>query len=263
METISETFAAAAECTQGAAGGRSVSPVPRAEPGIAGGQRKDLSRSACRGVAERAGKKTVEAIQQEAAREVAALLEVIFKGLHKSGQFDLEAVEMATRAACHQLGAKLLEGLLSRHAGLERTMACNCGEQARFHQMRVKQMMTVLGPIHNLNGPITCARIATRAAALDRELDMEGVACSPGVRRMMAVVGSESSFEQSREQLQLWAGIEVPTKTVERHAEAIGADIERVNSARSSAANNWNYRRLAPQPCRCSTSRWTAPAFRW
>jgi hypothetical protein len=42
---------------------------------------------------------------------------------------------------------------------------------------------------------------------------------------MMALVGSESSFEQSREQLALLAGIEVTAKAVERQAEGIGADI--------------------------------------
>lgn len=40
------------------------------------------------------------------------------------------------------------------------------------------------------------------------------------------VVGSESSFEQSREQLVLLAGLEVMAKAVERHAEGIGVDIE-------------------------------------
>jgi hypothetical protein len=43
---------------------------------------------------------------------------------------------------------------------------------------------------------------------------------------MMAAVGSESSFQQGREQLALLAGIEVPAKAVERQAEAIGASIE-------------------------------------
>jgi hypothetical protein len=43
---------------------------------------------------------------------------------------------------------------------------------------------------------------------------------------MLAVVGSESSFDRGREQLELLAGIEVTAKAVERHAEAIGSDIE-------------------------------------
>ena len=44
---------------------------------------------------------------------------------------------------------------------------------------------------------------------------------------MMAVVGSDASFDQGREQMQLLAGIEVTRKAVERHAEAIGGEIER------------------------------------
>jgi hypothetical protein len=154
-------------------------------------------------------------------------LQVIFKGLRKSGQFDLEAVEMATRAASHQLGAQVLERLLSAPAEFELTVVCDCGQAARFHQMRAKQVMTVLGPITIERPYYLCPHCRAGSSPRDRELDVEGVSCSPGVRRMMAVVGSELSFEQSREQMQLLAGIEVPAKAVERQAESIGADIER------------------------------------
>jgi hypothetical protein len=75
------------------------------------------------------------------------LLEVIFTGSHKSGKFDLEAIEMATRAATHQLGAQLLEKLLSSPTEPAQTLLCSCGQQARFHEMRSKQLLTVLGPI--------------------------------------------------------------------------------------------------------------------
>jgi hypothetical protein len=62
-------------------------------------------------------------------------------------------------------------------------------------------------------------------SSLDRTLDVERTEYSPGVRRMLAAVGSESSFHQGREQMHLLAGLDVTTKAVERHAEAIGADI--------------------------------------
>ena len=42
---------------------------------------------------------------------------------------------------------------------------------------------------------------------------------------MMALVGSEASFEQGREQLELLAGIVATVKAVERQAEAIGSDV--------------------------------------
>ncbi|MCZ2073893.1 MAG: ISKra4 family transposase [Bryobacterales bacterium] len=153
-------------------------------------------------------------------------MEVIFTGLRKSGHCDLEAVEMAARNASHRLGAKVLERLLSAPAALELTVACDCGHQARFHQMRAKHLLTVLGPITIERPYYVCAHCQAGRSPRDRELDVEAVACSPGVRRMMAVVGSEASFEQSRQQLELLAGIEVPAKAVERQAEAIGADID-------------------------------------
>ena len=48
------------------------------------------------------------------------------------------------------------------------------------------------------------------------------------MRRMMAVVGSQSPFDSGREQLEALAGLRVSTKSVERQAEQIGAEIMRL-----------------------------------
>jgi hypothetical protein len=48
---------------------------------------------------------------------------------------------------------------------------------------------------------------------------------------MMAVVGSGSPFDLGREQLELLAGLHVSTKSVERQAEQIGAEIMRLEQA--------------------------------
>jgi hypothetical protein len=59
----------------------------------------------------------------------------------------------------------------------------------------------------------------------DVELDIENTDFSPGVRRMQALVGQQAPFGQGREQMKVLAGLEVTAKSVERTAEAIGADI--------------------------------------
>jgi hypothetical protein len=86
-------------------------------------------------------------------------------------------------------------------------------------------LLTVLGPLQMRRAYYHCAHCQQGHSPRDRELDVEGTECSPGVRRMLAVLGSESSFEQGRAQLLLLAGLEVTSKAVERHAEAIGSDI--------------------------------------
>jgi hypothetical protein len=57
---------------------------------------------------------------------------------------------------------------------------------------------------------------------------------------MMAAVGSESSFLRGRQQLQLLAGLEVSTKAVERHAEAIGNELSAGNRTKGTAWYNWS-----------------------
>jgi hypothetical protein len=137
---------------------------------------------------------------------------------------DLEAIEMATRGAMHRAGAAALEQLLAPGA-CPNEVACGCGGRARYHQMRAKRLVTALGPVEIERPYYVCPRCHTGQSPRDRNLVVQGTQYSPGVRRMMALVGSETSFEQGREQLEWLAGLEVTAKAVERQAEAIGVDL--------------------------------------
>lgn len=139
---------------------------------------------------------------------------------------------MAMSSAMHRAGAAALSRLLSMDGGHPAQVDCVCGQTARYHDTRPKHLLTVLGPLQIERAYYHCAHCRQGHSPRDRELDVEGTQCSPGVRRMLGVVGSESSFEQGRAQLELLAGLEVTTKAVERHAESIGADI----AAREQAA---------------------------
>ena len=70
-----------------------------------------------------------------------------------------------------------------------------------------------------------CSHCHTGRFPADIELDVENTEFSPGVRRMEAMVGQEAPFDHGREQMKVLAGLEVTAKSVERTAEAIGADI--------------------------------------
>ena len=153
-------------------------------------------------------------------------MQVIFTGWRKTGEVDLDAVEMAVRGAMHRAGAAALGRLLSLDQGHPPQVSCDCGGQARWHSRRPKQLLTALGEVNLERAYYVCPDCHHGQSPRDRELEIEGNECSPGVKRMLALVGSESSFEQGREQVALLAGLEVTAKCVERHSEAIGADIE-------------------------------------
>jgi Uncharacterised protein family (UPF0236) len=132
---------------------------------------------------------------------------------------------MATRAAMHRAGAAALTELLRIAPLPQPNLGCDCGERACYREMRPKHLRTALGLVEIQRPYYLCPGCHQGQNPRDRELDVEGTQYSPGVRRMMALVGSEASFDQSREQLALLAGIDVTAKAVERQAETIGMDI--------------------------------------
>ena len=172
------------------------------------------------------GKKTAAAIHQEVDREVDSLLQRIFAERRRTGGLDLEAVEMAFRTTMHQAGAAGLTQLLTEELPQQRHLPCACGGTADYQELRSKPVLTAVGPARMLRPYYLCSRCHEGQFPADQALDVERTEFSPGVRRMLGVVGSEcSSFRLGAEQLLLLAGLEVTAKAVERVAEAIGADI--------------------------------------
>jgi hypothetical protein len=154
-------------------------------------------------------------------------LRVVFEDRRKTGRLDLQATEMAMRAALHRAGAAALSQLLEFPAPTEegRTRACPCGQQAHYRERRIKPVLTAVGLVEVLRPYYLCAHCGVGQLPADGELDIENTEFSPGVRRMQAIVGQEAPFAHGREQMKVLAGLEVTTKSVERTAEAIGADI--------------------------------------
>ena len=152
---------------------------------------------------------------------------MIFTGWRKDGRLDLEAIEMMIRSAMHQAGAAVLTELLRLDPpeGERQGIACPCGHRARYRGLRSKAILTAVGPAQLRRPYYLCPHCHEGHFPADVELDVENKELSPGVSRMLAVVGSEAPFDHGREQMHLLAGLAVTTKAVERTAEAIGKDI--------------------------------------
>ena len=136
-------------------------------------------------------------------------------------------MEMLVRSAMHQAGASVLTGLLRFPAPDQRLMPCPCGQQAQYQELRSKSVLTVVGTVEVQRPYYLCAHCHAGQFPADQGLDIAHTEFSPGVRRMQALVGQDGSFDHGRQQMKLLAGLKVTTKSVERGAETIGADIVR------------------------------------
>lgn len=155
------------------------------------------------------------------------LLARVFAERRSSGRTDLEAVETALRTALHEAGSATLTELLQYEAPApgQHQRPCSCGHQAQYQGLRSKPVLTVVGPAQVSRPYFLCSECHQGQFPADVELDIVDTEVSPGVRRMLALVGSAAPFDHGRQQMQALAGLEVTTKAVERTAEAIGGDI--------------------------------------
>ncbi len=182
-------------------------------------------------------------------REVNRLCNAIFPKQVGCENFDLEATEMAIRTSVHQIGAIALQKLVNADNGGKKgsKIKCDAGHDAKFINHRAKKVLTVLGEIEVIRAYYHCSTCQTGVIPKDDLLDIVETGFSPGVRRMMALVGAKESFDAGRDDLKILAGVSVTDKDVERIAEAIGDHIEVVADKERQQSSHSNVIPLLPE----------------
>ncbi len=182
-------------------------PIGLVRDGLAGGGQKGGFKSA---------------FEAEIVAEVEALV-----GDGAADNWDFEAIETAARRQAMSVAARAVERRLnadtSDHAGP--ALPCACGQPARYAGRRDKTFESVLGRLTLSRAYYYCGSCKTGFCPRDRALGLQYGSLSPGALRMVGRVGAMVSFEEGRELLTELAGVHVPTKHVERAAEALGREI--------------------------------------
>jgi hypothetical protein len=139
----------------------------------------------------------------------------------------LEAIETAARRQALRVAACAVQARLNADTSDQTgpSVACACGQAARYVGRRAKTFQSVLGELTLERAYYHCSTCQTGCCPRDRALGLEGSSLSPGVLRMVGLVGALVSFEEGHELLRELAGVEVSTKHVERAAEALGREI--------------------------------------
>ncbi len=186
-----------------------------------GGRRARSTRGGLERGGQKGGFKT--ALEAEVVAEIEALI-----APGAADALDFEAVETAVRRRALHVAARAVEQRLnadpSDHAGP--ALPCiGCGGSARYAGRRAKTFTSVLGDLTLGRAYYHCEVCQAGFCPRDRALGLEDASLSPGVLRMVGHVGALVSFEEGHELLGDLAGLAVPTKQVERAAEALGREI--------------------------------------
>ncbi|NNM96093.1 MAG: hypothetical protein HKL89_00590 [Candidatus Dormibacteraeota bacterium] len=128
-----------------------------------------------------------------------------------------------------RLGGSLLEQLLDLDPGYRGPQVdCGSGHEAAFCGYRQKIVDTVLGPVHLRSAYSHCPECGHGLCPRDQELGVTDNSPSPGLRRMVARLGSQEPFAQGQWDLAELAGLHLTTKRVERSSEADGERVRAV-----------------------------------
>ena len=127
-------------------------------------------------------------------------------------------------AAGARVLGELLEGVGAGRC--EEPVLCACGRRMESHGLKDKPLMTILGRVPYRRSMYQCPDCNTTRYPGDEQLDVVETTRSPGLRRMIARAGSQSTFKEGSKDLKVYAGVEVSAKDVERVAERIGQEME-------------------------------------
>ena len=118
-------------------------------------------------------------------------MQVVFNDRRRTGRLDLEAVEMAMRSSMHHAGAAAISKLLQFEAPstTQRILACPCGQHAHYRELRTKTILTAAGSAEVSHPYFLCPHCHHGQFPTDIELDVKDPGLSPGIRRMLALVG--------------------------------------------------------------------------
>ena len=148
---------------------------------------------------------------------------------------EMEEIERGMREAALRDGSYALSTLLSEIPDYnESGLVCHhCKSVMENLGRRQKGIVTLLGDSTVSRMYYECSNPDCHEHRFPKDelLDISDTSFSPGVRRLMAKVGSNDAFNKGSLDLQEFSGINVQAKDVERVSEAIGRGIEEKQQA--------------------------------
>ena len=151
---------------------------------------------------------------------------LVRRALFEEGDF--EAMEHAVRdLGMSWFGRMVAHCINANHRDCRdpETACPDCGQPARHAGRRDRTLVTTLGVMVLRRAWYHCRSCHAGLAPRDRELHLKPGSLSPAVTRMVGVTAGQVSFGRSSHLIKVLAGIDVGTKTVERHAESLGRRI--------------------------------------
>ena len=173
-----------------------------------------------------------ERITEEILSYIRSELNTFISGLIDDGAaeetIDLEATEIHLRDfsqnICRLLIQKVCDSCFSGYQGV--AIECECGGWQRFVNKRSRKVRTLFGNVEVPHWYYGCSDCGRTSSFQSPRLGDGNESCSFALRRVMSILGSETTYRAASELLRELTGQDVSVSQFERVAGAVGAHFE-------------------------------------
>jgi hypothetical protein len=160
----------------------------------------------------------------------------------------LEEVETQVLPLVKELGAGVVAGLcqVQEPTYAAPTIACDCGQEARYQRQRTVGVKSVLGAVRFQRAYYLCAHCQQGHAPLDRRLEVRAGGLSRGLEELLALVGLHSPFAEAAQLIGRLTLVEVSPTSVREATENL-AELARAEDAAQVQAL-WEHTAPLPEP---------------
>ena len=169
------------------------------------------------------GRKECESLMRVAVGYAQAMVERLVEGMQGKG-VELGEMEQAVVGEMHGFGNEMLSALVGvcREQYPAESVACECGESARYQRQRRGQCKTLLGTIQFTRSYYLCAHCHRGGCPLDKRLGICAGRFSAGLDELLAFLGCQFSFAESAKMVKRLTLVEVSPNRCRRSTEALG-----------------------------------------
>ena len=157
--------------------------------------------------------------------ETEAFVDLVQRQFEKTNTWDMAILESGLREALLKDGCHILEALLNQPNALGRHVPAGT-----LHDNRTKRVQSLLGSFKLSRGYYQTP--AGRIFAMDKLLGLTD-SYTPGLAKMMCrAAGTDGAYDEARETLKIYAGVDVPASQIRKMVQEIGPDLAKWNHDR-------------------------------
>lgn len=160
--------------------------------------------------------------------EAGQILEAAITEIKNNKKNSFEVTEKMVRDGVLKIGTTILEGALEviGNGYIGSIIPCRCGKKMRYVEDRPKELVTLTGEVKIIRAYYNDGECNSGFVPLDKRLNVENTAFSPGVREAIALIDAEIPFEKGRCLLKKIMRLSVSKQKSIKISEAIGKKIE-------------------------------------